>query len=58
MDNISILSVCSAVFHWDWFYTNNKAPFFVRIFSRTGARIFYTLLGSFLMYVALHFQAA
>jgi len=40
-----IFSICGAVFDWDWFINSRKARFFVAIFGRTGARIFYGILG-------------
>lgn len=40
-----IFSVCGAVFDWEWFINSRKAQFFVTIFGRTGARIFYGILG-------------
>ncbi|MBO7381076.1 MAG: immunity 17 family protein [Neisseriaceae bacterium] len=51
-----VCCVCAAIFNWNWFFINSKAHFFVRIFGRTGARIFYALLGLFLMYGALKFS--
>ncbi len=30
---------------WDWFMEHHKARFFVLIFGRNGARIFYGILG-------------
>ena len=44
-----IFSICGAVFNWDWFMTHRKAAFMVRIFGRSGARIFYGALGVFLL---------
>lgn len=31
--------------NWDWFFAWQPAPFFVMLLGRTGARIFYLLLG-------------
>lgn len=31
--------------NWDWFFAWPPAPMFVALFGRTGARIFYVLLG-------------
>jgi hypothetical protein len=41
-----IFSICGAVFDWDWFINSRKAQFFVSIFGRNGARIFYGILGT------------
>jgi hypothetical protein len=30
---------------WDWFMNHRKARFFVNIFGRNGARLFYIILG-------------
>lgn len=31
---------------WDWFMNSRRARFFVKVFGRMGARIFYGLLGA------------
>lgn len=41
-----LFSVAGAVYDWDWFMNHRKARFFVAIFGRTGARIWYALLGA------------
>ena len=41
-----IFSICGAAFDWDWFINSYKARIFVAIFGRTGARIFYGILGT------------
>ena len=40
-----LFSLAGAVFDWDWFMGSRRAGLIVRILSRTGARIFYGLLG-------------
>lgn len=40
-----LFSICGAAFDWDWFINSRKARFFVATFGRTGARVFYALLG-------------
>ena len=40
-----LFSICGAAFDWDWFINSRKAQFFVAILGRTGARIFYGVLG-------------
>lgn len=42
-------SLAGAIFNWDWFMNNRRARFFVGIFGRQGARIFYAILGLFLI---------
>lgn len=48
-----IFSILASVKNWDWFFNNHKARPFVRIFGRTGARIFYGLLGIFIIFVGV-----
>jgi hypothetical protein len=43
---VGIFALSGAIFDWEWFMNNRKARLFVTILSRTGARIFYGLLGS------------
>jgi hypothetical protein len=40
-----IFSICGAAFDWDFFINSRKARFFVSTFGRTGARVFYGVLG-------------
>ena len=40
-----IFSICGAAFDWDFFIHSRKARFFVSTFGRTGARVFYAVLG-------------
>jgi hypothetical protein len=46
---MGIFSICGAAFDWDWFINHRKAQFFVAIFGRNGARVFYGILGVFLV---------
>ena len=48
-----IFSICGAVFNWDWFMNNSRARFFVRLFGRNGARLFYGILGAMLFVVGI-----
>jgi len=43
---VGLFSICGAAFDWDWFINSRKAQPFVTLFGRTGARVFYMLLGS------------
>ena len=39
--------VLTAVFKdWDWFLLNRRARLFVSLFGRSGARVFYAILGA------------
>jgi hypothetical protein len=40
-----VFSICGAAFDWDFFINSRKAQFFVSMFGRNGARIFYAILG-------------
>lgn len=44
--------ICSAC-NFDWYFNTRKAQRFVRLVGRTGARIFYIVLGIIIMVVAL-----
>ena len=46
---VGLLSVAASYFNWDWYFNNYRARFLVKIIGRRGARIFYTLLGLFLV---------
>jgi small neutral amino acid transporter SnatA (MarC family) len=48
-----LFSFAGAVSNWEWFMTNSRAAVFVRLLGRTGARIFYGLLGVFLAALGL-----
>jgi len=52
---IGLFAVSGAVFDWEWFMTNRKARFFVAIFGRTGARVFYAILGLLLVGLGIAF---
>ncbi len=41
-----LFSLVSSIKNWDFFFTHSRARFLVRILGRTGARIFYGILGS------------
>ena len=46
-----VFSICGAALNLDLFMNNRRTRFFVRIFGRNGARVFYGLLGSALVVV-------
>lgn len=50
-----LFAICGAAFNWAWFMNNPKARLF--ILGRTGARIFYGLLGAALVVVGMFFVA-
>jgi hypothetical protein len=44
-----LFAILGGVRNWDWFFSFSPAPLFVRIFGRNGARVFYVLLGLFIV---------
>lgn len=40
-----LFSLAGGVYNWEWFMNHRKARFMSTILSRTGARIFYVILG-------------
>ncbi len=42
---IGLFSILGGILNWNWFMNNWRARFFVNIFGRNGARIFYVGLG-------------
>ena len=41
-----LFAIAGGFFDWDWFMRNRKARAFVSLLGRSGARIFYCVLGS------------
>lgn len=48
-----LFSIAGAIFNWEWFFQNNKARPFVRLFGRQGARVFYAVLGLVILAISL-----
>ena len=46
---IGILTIICAANDYDWFMKSSKAEFFVKVFGRDGARVFYGFLGLFII---------
>lgn len=46
---IGIFTIVGAIQDWDWFMNHRRARLWVKLFGRNGARIFYMLLGVFLI---------
>jgi hypothetical protein len=42
---IGLFSVIASSANWDYFFNHRKAQLFLKLFGRTGARIFYVVLG-------------
>ncbi len=45
--------ILGAVFNWDWFFNNHKAIPIVKLFGRNGARIFYAIIGIFILGIGI-----
>lgn len=48
-----VFSLAGAFFNWDFFFNSRKARPFVRLIGRTGARIFYAILGLFIIFCGI-----
>jgi hypothetical protein len=48
-----IFSIVGALFNWDWFMKNSRARGMVDLLGREGARVFYGLLGVFLLVLSI-----
>lgn len=44
-----IFSIVSSICNFDFYFESRKARLFVSVFGRNGARVFYGLLGLFLI---------
>ncbi len=47
------LCILAAAQDWNWFFENYRARFFVDLLGRSGARVFYGVLGALLLGVGL-----
>lgn len=47
------ISTLASLFNWDWFFSTKTASFFVDNLGRTGARVFYGVLGIALLIAAV-----
>jgi immunity protein 17 of polymorphic toxin system len=43
--------IVAAILDWDWFFRDWRARFFVNIFGRNGARVFYGVLGLVILFL-------
>lgn len=48
-----LFSIVCSIGNYEFFFTNSKAVLFVKLFGRNGARIFYILLGLFIISVGM-----
>ena len=47
-----LFAILGSIFNWDFFFENRRAQLFMDLLGRTGARIFYVLLGLLLFFLA------
>ena len=45
-------AILASIFNWDFFFESKKAKIFLKLFGRNGARIFYSILGILLFFIA------
>lgn len=45
-------SILASIFNWNFFFENRKAKFFMTVFGRQGSRLFYSILGLGLLFMA------
>ncbi|MEZ6055708.1 MAG: immunity 17 family protein [Planctomycetaceae bacterium] len=43
---VGAFAACGGIFNWEWYMNSRRARFFSAILSRTGARIFYVIVGT------------
>lgn len=48
-----LFSIAGAAFNWDFFFNARKSRTIVNIIGRTGARIFYAVLGIFIIFCGI-----
>jgi hypothetical protein len=54
---IGLFAASGGIFGWSWFLENRRARLFVMLLGRTGARVFYGVLGGALIGLGLSFLA-
>ncbi len=52
---VGLMAVLAAVFNWDWFFTANNTRFIVENVGRVRARLFYTVIGLFMIATGVFF---
>ena len=49
---VGMFTFVASSLNLEFFFNNKRAAVFIKLFGRKGARIFYMILGAFMMYVA------
>ncbi|MBK3519812.1 immunity 17 family protein [Carboxylicivirga marina] len=47
MMGVGALIFVAAISNWEWFFKQRRAQVMIKLMGRTGARVFYGLLGAF-----------
>lgn len=50
---VGLFSLISSLKNWDFFMNNHKAQFWIKLFGRKGARIFYSVIGLILIIIGI-----
>ncbi len=48
---IGVFAIVASIFNWNFFFENRKAWLILKLFGRNGARIFYSSLGFFILFL-------
>ncbi len=51
--SVGVYCISAAWGNWEWFYNNWRARGFVKFLGRTGARIYYAVLGILFLAIGL-----
>lgn len=51
---LGVLSIVASLFNFNWFFTSENVRFFVKLFGRNGARVFYGVAGVLIIYMAYY----
>jgi len=52
MTAFGAFAILASIFNWNFFFEHRKARLLMKLFGRTGTRIFYGIIGLFLFFVA------
>ncbi len=52
---VGLMAVLASVFNWDWFFTANNTRFIVENVGRVRARLFYAVIGLFMIATGVFF---
>ncbi len=47
MIGVGALSLTASITNWEWFFKQRRAQSMIKLMGRSGARIFYAILGTF-----------